>query len=401
VALTGTLKDFGIAEILQLIGQQAKSGILHLRSRDDEIHIALAEGSVVRAEAAGRKARERLGNMLVRADVISREELDYALDLQKRSLRRLGDLLVELDFVTKDDLREMTALQTTETIYRLFHWKSGTYAFEPGEVEWDKDTVTPLRAESVLMEGFRRVDEWPMIRKRITSAAMTFERERPLEGEGGEGGGQAPAAHGGGDDVDAAFDGLAGHAVAKKGEFASIGDNERKMYALAEPGRTVEKIVDLSRLGEFETCKALTNLLNLGHLRAVGPTRRTSAVGVYAHDGWARLRAGAGRVLATVAVAAALAGVAYWVDRRGFGAGEDGAMLRDNGAQRWLARFQLARLRGALEVYRLEHGEYPAALGRLVEVGLTTPRDLRHPWAQEYVYRRTAEGRFVLLPPVE
>jgi hypothetical protein len=106
-------------------------------------------------------------------------------------------------------------------------------------------------------------------------------------------------------------------------------------------------------------------------------------------------------VLATVAVAAALAGVAYWVDRRGFGAGHDGATLSDNGAQRWLARFQLARLRGALEVYRLEHGEYPAALGALVTAGLASPRDLRHPWAQDYVYRRTAEGRFVLLPPVE
>jgi hypothetical protein len=395
VALTGTLKDFGIAEILQLIGQQMKSGILHLRSRDDEIHIAIAEGSVVRAEAAGRKARERLGNMLVRADIISREELDYALDLQKRSLRRLGDLLVELDFVSKDDLREMTALQTTETIYRLFHWKSGTYAFEAGEVEWDRDTVSPLRAESVLMEGFRRVDEWPMIRKRVTSTAMTFERERPLEGAEG------PPAAQGGDDVDAAFDGLGREGGAKKGEFATLGDNERRVFALAEPGRTVDRIVDLSRLGEFETCKALTNLLNLGHLRAIGPSRRTSAVGAYAHDGWARVRAGAGRVLATVAVATALAGVAYWVDQRGFGEGQDGTMLRDNGAQRWLARFQLARLRGALEVYRLEHGEYPAALGRLVEVGLATARDLRHPWSQEYVYRRTAEGRFVLLPPVE
>jgi hypothetical protein len=399
VALTGTLKDFGIAEILQLIGQQAKSGILHLESKDDEIHIALAEGSVVRAESAGRKARERLGNLLVRAEIITREELDYALDLQKRSLRRLGDLLVELGFVTHDDLREMTALQTTETIYRLFHWKSGTYAFEAGEVEWDRETVQPLRAESVLMEGFRRVDEWPMIRKRITSTAMTFERTRPLEPEGA--GARPDAAAGGGDDVDAAFDGLGGEAPAKPGEFATLGDNERRVFALAEPGRTVEKLVDLSRLGEFETCKALTALLNLGHLRAVGPARRTSTVGAYAHDGWARVRAGAGRVLATVAVAAALAGVAYWVDQRGLGAGQGGETLRDNGAQRWLARFQLARLRGALEVYRLEHGEYPGALGALVEAGLTTPRDLRHPWSQEYVYRRRAEGGFVLLPPVE
>lgn len=402
MALTGTLKDFGIAEILQLIGQQMKSGILHLESRDDEIHIALAEGNVVRAESAGRKTRERLGNMLVRAELITREELDYALDLQKRSLRRLGDLLVELDFIAKDDLREMTALQTTETIYRLFHWKSGTYAFEAGEVEWDAETVTPLRAESVLMEGFRRVDEWPMVRKRITSTAMTFEQARPLEPAGPEKTGARAAAGASQDeDVDAAFDGLGEPREEKRGEFANVGELERRVHGLAVPGRTVEKIVDLSRVGEFETCKALTNLLNLGYLRAVGPARRTSAVGAYAQDGWTRLRTGAARVVATVGVAAALAGVAYWVDQRGLGAGAGGTSLGDNGAQRFLARYQLARLRGALEVYRLEHGEYPAALGALVEAGLTSPRDLRHPWAQEYFYRRTAEGRFVLLPPVE
>src|SRR5574340_403280 len=117
MALKGTLKDFGIAEILQLIGQQAKSGVLHLESRDDEIHIALADGNVVRAESAGRKARERLGNMLVRAEVISKDELEQALEVQKRTLRRLGDILVELGFVSQQDLREMTALQTTETVY--------------------------------------------------------------------------------------------------------------------------------------------------------------------------------------------------------------------------------------------------------------------------------------------
>src|SRR5512142_1690857 len=112
-----------------------KSGLLHLESRDEEIHIALSEGSVVRAEAVGRKANERLGAMLVRADVLSQPELDHALDLQRRSLRRLGDILVEHGLVSREDLREITHLQTTETIYRLFHWKSGTYEFEAGSAD--------------------------------------------------------------------------------------------------------------------------------------------------------------------------------------------------------------------------------------------------------------------------
>ena len=396
MALKGTLKDFGIAEILQLIGQQAKSGVLHLESRDDVIHIAIADGSVVRAESAGRKTRERLGNMLVRADLISKEELEYALDLQKKSLRRLGDILVEQRFVSKDELREMTALQTTETIYRLFHWKSGTYEFEPGDVEWDRETVSPLRAESVLMEGFRQVDEWPLVRKKIFSTAITFDRLKPLEAE--RTGSRAVEASA--DEVDAAFEGLG--EKKKGGEFASIGKNERRAYELAVPGRPVEKIVDLSRLGEFETCKSLLALVNLGFLAALPPakSRAAAAVGAYALDWQARIRRGTTRVAATVAIAAALASIAYWADRRGLAA-SGGAYVGDNAAQRFLARYQLERLRGALEVYRLERGDYPERLPQLVEAGLATARDLSYPWQQEYYYRRKPEGRFVLLPPVE
>ena len=398
MALKGTLKDFGIAEILQLIGQQAKSGVLHLQSRDDTIHIAIADGNVVRAESTGRKTRERLGNMLVRAEIITEEELGYALDAQKRSLRRLGDILVELKLVAKQDLRETTQLQTTETVYRLFHWKSGTYEFEPGDVEWDKDTVTPLRAESVLMEGFRRVDEWPMVRRKITSTAMTFERLRKLEPERPRK--PQPEAK---DDVDAAFDSLGDEPEPRSGEASSVGRNERRCFELAEPGRTVEKIVDLARVGEFESCKALYSLANLGYLRPLAPANRAAAaVGAYAQDWQARLVRGATRVVATVAIAAALAGIGYWVDRRGllFGAA-GGAALRDNTAQRFLARYQIERLKGALEIYRLEHGEYPEALSRLIDEGLASGRDLTYPWADAYYYRRKAGGRFVLLPPVE
>jgi hypothetical protein len=88
------------------------------------------------------------------------------------------------------------------------------------------------------------------------------------------------------------------------------------------------------------------------------------------------------------------------VDRRGlFDPG--GLALRDNTAQRFLARYQIERLRAALEVYRLERGEYPEGLGKLVDVGLASGRDLSYPWSEPYYYRRKPEGRFILLPPVE
>jgi hypothetical protein len=68
------------------------------------------------------------------------------------------------------------------------------------------------------------------------------------------------------------------------------------------------------------------------------------------------------------------------------------------GAARFAARAQLSRLESALEVWRLEHGEYPRRLADLVEGGLLAARDLRQPFSEDYYYRRRAEGGFILLP---
>jgi hypothetical protein len=371
VALQGTLKDFGIAEILQLIGQQAKSGVLHLKNQDDEIHVQMAEGSVIRAECSTRKAREKLGELLVRAGLISREQLTAALEAQKRTLRRLGDILVEQGDLSKEGLKEMTALQTTETVYRLFLWKTGTYQFEPAPVEWSRDTVEPLRAESVLMEGYRQVDEWPMIRRKITSSEMTFAVGAPVKEE----------------------------------ELAALGVNEQHIHSLATAGATVEQIVDRSRLGEFEACRALLNLVNHGVLKPILPARRTAAqeVGAYAWQWQRRIREGASRAVLTVLLAVALAALGYHVTERGLAWVDPsgGRAGRGNAVERFLSRAQMARLGGALEIYRLERGEYPERLEALADFGLVSSGDLQRPWTRKYYYRKKLEGGYVLLPPIE
>jgi hypothetical protein len=397
VALKGTLKDFGIAEIFQLIGHQAKSGVLHLKSKEDEIHIFFADGCVVRAEFAGRKSREKLGNLLVRAAIINEGQLQEALDTQKRTLKRLGDILVQMKFVEIEVLREMTALQTTETIYKLFHWKTGTYEFEPGAVEYDRESVNPLRSESVLMEGFRQVDEWPVIKRKITSTGMTFERLRTIPPPQGF----EPAGAGG------AFTREKSEMVEiSKGEFANLGSKERKVYALADEGATVETIIDLSRLGEFETCKSLLNLINLGVLKGIAASKMSPAaqVGAFARDWQGAVKRTLVNAAVTISIATLLAGVLFYVSDRGLAAAlsgdPGGGVFRDNSGQRFLSRSQVARLGGALEVFRLEKGEYPEKLEALVEAGLVGQRDLQYPFDTAYYYRRRAEGGFVLLPPI-
>lgn len=391
MALKGTLKDFGIADILQLIGQQQKTGTLNLKNKDQEVQVGFKDGSIVKAESATRKKKELIGEMLVRAEIITEAQLDQALETQRRTLKRLGDVLVASKAITAERFHQMVQLQVSETLYRLFGWHSGTYGFVQGEVEFDAEAIKPIRAESVLMEGFRMVDEWPMIRKKIPSYEVTFEKLKDLP--------PAPPEEedaGLGDSFDDAF--AEEKPVEKKGDFASLGRVERTVHAFVMPGRPVRKIIDLACIGEFETCKALTNLVNLEYLKVVPGQGRSLAMGVEAGF-FDRARGVTGRVLLTALVLGGGAGIATEVDLTGLAAAPT-ASIADPATQRFVSRAQLRRIEAALEIYKLEKGELPGSLDALVQARLLGGDDLRFPWHDVYYYRRVGPTRFVLLPPL-
>jgi len=393
MAITGTLKGFGIADILQLIGQQQKTGILYLKSKEQDVQVYFLDGNIVRAESITRKKKDLIGNMLVRAELITEQQLEAALETQKRTLKRLGDVLTSSGTITAEKLKQMMQLQVTETLYGLFSWKTGSYEFKVEDVQADGDSITPLRAESVLMEGFRMVDEWPHVRKKISHEAMTFEKLKEL-----------PAKVAKDDDFDASFDDAFSEAKEEKkdenkGDFKSIGNAERRVYGLIAPGRDVRKLVDVSCLGEFETCKALVNLLNLDYIRAIQPTGRAASAG----GAGLLVRVGGmvARGVVTMMVLAALGFVGSRLKPDTWDLGDESASsYADPATQRLVARAQQARIEAALEVFRLEKGALPERLEALVEVGLLQREDLRYPWRDDYYYRRTSDRQFILLPPL-
>lgn len=375
MALTGTIKDFGVADIFQLIGQQGKSGVLHLKGqKGEEIHISFHLGTVVGAEHVSRDRRELLGRMLVRARLISESQLSVALEGQKRTLRRLGDILVEEGALSRDDLKEMTQLQVRETLYGLFQWKTGTYEFEARDVSWDSDSMTPMRSEAVLMDGFRVVDEWPLVRKKIPSLKNTFLVLKELP---------TPRAR---DVEETSF-------VDFLGEEDPHGEEERRVMALVEPGRNVEEIIDLSRLGAFETCKALSSLVEKGFLTQITPSR-ADLVATEARS-VSRAKIGRGLVHAAYFLVFLLlvAGIFLRWTQWGARAPADGTA---HALRASIEAHQIERIRFALEAFRLDAGRLPASLDELVEAGLLGGADLSLPWRSSYLYERGEGGSYRL-----
>ena len=57
MALEGTIKDFGLPDIFQLIGLQRKTGLLTLKHEKDEVTVAFENGMVVNADSAHQAPR--------------------------------------------------------------------------------------------------------------------------------------------------------------------------------------------------------------------------------------------------------------------------------------------------------------------------------------------------------
>ena len=381
MALSGTLKDFGIADILQLIGHQTKTGRLMLKTGNDEVEVYFIDGNVVFASEKARDSKDLLGSLLLRAELLSKEQLDDALSMQQRTLKRLGDILLESAAVTRPQLAQMMRLQTTETLYKLFSWKNGSYEFSQEQVDAARSTFDPIRAESVLLEGFRRMDEWPALKKKVPWTDATFEPLKELDTD------DLPS-------IDSGLD----EAPVEEGEPAG---RHKLVYKLAADGKNVKQLVDAARLGEFEALKALQELIEWEYLKAV-PAGPVKALAEGIRKGHRKTLSWAGALvrlaLSLTFFGATLLLVRSMAPTLGTSSGDTPA--RRGAVARLISRDQLVRLESALELYRIEHGEYPAALRALVEGELVSENDLRYPWKEPWYYRRTSQG-FVLLPPLD
>jgi hypothetical protein len=266
MALEGTLKDFSLADIFQLIGLQRKTGVLTLRNKDDTVSVTFLDGKVVGADSNSRRIETRLGTVLAKSGMITQEQLGRALEIQKETLQRLGFILTHYGIISPDMLKEAIQLQIMQIVYRLFRWKDGDYHFsQETTIEYDRDNVTPISAESILMEGARMIDEWPIIEKRIRSYDQVFRKKAMTQEIMVVGADEA-------DEID--FDEPA-HKKKKAGPGADkirISQDENQIFQLVTGTNTVGDIVEMSRLSEFDTNKALYELLTRDLIEEVRQT---------------------------------------------------------------------------------------------------------------------------------
>ena len=161
--LQGSLHEFGLSNVLQLIKMSAKTGVLTLRRSGAHGQLFFRNGNVYFAYVHPQVLP--LGERLLRAGKITAEQLDRALAEQREGDRatRVGAILITQGDVDRGTLAEAIADQIEEAAFNLLSWTEGEFEFQSGGASADEDIIVELTVDGVLIEGVRRLDEWDLI----------------------------------------------------------------------------------------------------------------------------------------------------------------------------------------------------------------------------------------------
>jgi DNA-binding response OmpR family regulator len=248
-ALTGDLAIFSLTDILALLETEAQTGTLAIRRADARLNVYFSSGRIDLATAEGVPEDFLLGKFLVRGQALAAATLAAALEVRAKETAAgnpplLGRYLVERGYIGEPALRRVLALQTAALVFESLRWGAGKFAFTPAAAvpALAKEAALGLAVPALLLEGFRRVEEWRVIEREVGDFDVVFMRDEERLAAFGRG---------------------------------RLTREEQSVLDLCDGRRTVREVIERSQLGAFDTTKMLYRLARTRLIR-----RRVAPVAV-------------------------------------------------------------------------------------------------------------------------
>ncbi len=185
--------------------------------------------------AAGVPEEFLLGRFIVEQEAMSQVDLDLFIQNRDPS-QLLGSQLVAGELITTEELHEALQQQTCEQVYEVLRWKFGKFSFRAAKEASPlaEEASLGLEVDVILMEGFRRVDEWHLIEREIDDFDQVYLRNEDALGRMGRG---------------------------------ALTREELAVLELVNGKNTIKEIIRQSRMGSFEVSKMLFRLLSIKLIR--------------------------------------------------------------------------------------------------------------------------------------
>ncbi len=238
-AMRGDLRIIPLAEVLQLLDVQEQSGVLFVQRGASVVELSFRRGRIDQAIGEGVPEDLLFGRFVVDAELMPRGEFEAFLATRSAPSGHpamIGAQMIKLGYIGEADLRQCLTRQSSELVYEILRWRHGTFRFAAGHEPSPLavEAALELDVEAILMEGFRRVDEWHLIERAIDDFDLVFLRNED--------------------------------AVAQMGR-GRLTREELAILELVNGKNSVKDIIRKSRMGSFEVSKMLYRLLSIKLVR--------------------------------------------------------------------------------------------------------------------------------------
>ncbi len=236
LVLAGDLHSVPLAEVLQLLSQQEQTGVLTVSRGNAQVELHFQGGKVQIATAVGVPEELMLGRFIVEKELLTQQQLDEFMERLDGPVRLLGSQLAREGLLDAGDLKEVLKQQTCEHIYEAMRWSNGRFSFRVQEAAAPlaQEARLNLEVDAILMEGFRRVDEWHLIEREIDDFDQVYLRNEDNVSRMGRG---------------------------------QLTREELTVLELVNGKNSVKDIIRQSRMGSYEVSKMLFRLLSIKLIR--------------------------------------------------------------------------------------------------------------------------------------
>jgi hypothetical protein len=184
MALEGQLTDFNLAEILQLLASQQKSGFLNLETNRNMVFI-FDKGVLISTRDRRSRSRDPLESFLRAYGFFNEQQWKHVEYVGKNSSLDLTEILISEGLMDEIEMDRVLKSLAQEMAHAGMKMRRGRYHFSPTKdtppgVKWRYS----LDVQGLLMEAARRLDEEAMLKEFLPSQTISFKQgEKVLDTE--------------------------------------------------------------------------------------------------------------------------------------------------------------------------------------------------------------------------
>ena len=173
IVLSGTLREFILADVLQLLTQQKVTGKLLLVSGRNEGQIVFKEGTIVSALMGQENFSLKLFYFLTELKRLPKSKVREIFMSNEGNIAELTSYFEKRNIISHAEMETYASTVILDITCSLFLWSSGNYRFDSMvSVDHLIPASIDIPVENVVMEAMRRIDEWHRMREIITEETI-------------------------------------------------------------------------------------------------------------------------------------------------------------------------------------------------------------------------------------